>query len=97
MAHGHAMGHTSGNEDVGQEGAPMDCGHGHAGLAACEMKCCHDAGATFVAAVIFVMPGQMKIAAPMEASDSREKAQAVIASILFEPPCPPPRSTPSAA
>ena len=76
----------------------MDCGHaGHAGIGACEMKCCHDAGATFVAAVIFVMPGQMKIAAPMEASDSREKAHAVIASILFEPPCPPPRSTPSVA
>src|SRR5271157_1845064 len=55
LAHGHAAGrHTSGE----QESAPMDCGHGNqAGLQACDMKCCHDAGATFVAAVIFVMPG----------------------------------------
>jgi hypothetical protein len=81
-----------------QESAPMDCGHGkRAGLAACEMKCCHDAGATFVAAIIFVMPEQMKISAPTEASDTLEKAQAVISSILFEPPSPPPRSIVSVA
>ena len=72
----------------------MDCGHGKhaAGLAACEMKCCHDAGTTFVAAVVFVMPEPMKMTALAEASDTREKAQAVIASILFEPPSPPPRT-----
>ncbi len=90
MAHRLAAGqHASGAQDS----APMDCGHGkHAGLAACEMKCCHDAGTTFVAAVIFVMPEPMKITAPAEASDAREKAQAVIASILFAPPSPPPRT-----
>jgi len=90
MAHGHAAGrHTSG----GQEATPMDCGQGkHAGLAACEMKCCHEVGATFVAAVIFILPERARIFAPAVARDVREKAQAVIASILFEPPCPPPRS-----
>lgn len=90
MAHGHAAGrHTSGE----QEGAPMDCGHGkHAGLAACEMKCCHDAGATFVAAVIFILPERARIFAPADVRDAREKAQAVIASFLLQPPSPPPRS-----
>jgi hypothetical protein len=93
-AHGHAAGEgTSGNADVTQESTPMDCGHGkHTGLAACERKCCHEAGATFVAAVIFVLPEQVGIFGPADVRDLREKAQPVIASFLFEPPSPPPRS-----
>lgn len=71
----------------------MECGHGnHAGLAACELKCCHDARATFVVAVVFVMPEQVKITAPTLEGDTREKAQDVVNSILFEPPYPPPRT-----
>jgi hypothetical protein len=88
VAHGHAAGqHT-----------PMNCGHeGHAGVAACQVKCCQDEGATFVAAVIFLMPGQIRIFAPVVTQDVREKAQAVLTAFVVEPPYPPPRSIASIA
>ncbi len=76
----------------------MNCGHGgHAGLTACDMKCCHDEGSTFVAVVIFVMPEQARISLQKIAVRVAEKAQAVISAILFEPPSPPPRSIVSIA
>ena len=93
-ARGHASGQrTSGNADVTQESTPMDCGHEkQARLLACGMQCCHQAGPTFVAAVIFVMPERAKISAPAEASDAREQAQAVMTPFVVQPPFPPPRS-----
>lgn len=94
MAHRHAMArHSSGAVGVTQGSAPMDCGHGeHAGLMGCEMNCCHDQGSRLVAAAIFVLPEPVRISAPAERSDARERLLTVITPVLFEPPSPPPRS-----
>ena len=94
VAHGDAMTqHSSGNAGVSQESASLDCGHGNqAAVQACDMKCCHDQGSSIVATVIFVLPEPTRISAPAEVRETREQAQAVIASSLCEPPSPPPRS-----
>jgi hypothetical protein len=69
----------------------MDCGHDMSGMIACSMDCCHDSESSLIAAIAFVLPQAVTVAAPEAVKSLIVSAKPHDFPRSLEPLSPPPR------
>jgi len=69
----------------------MDCGHDMSGMIACSMDCCHDSESSLIAAIAFVLPQAVTVAAPEAVKSLIVSAKPLDFPRSLEPLSPPPR------